>query len=153
MAIEARNEERFESPQVRTGYVLLCALAGLAIFGGSIAMLTAIYYRQVLVRSLPAPQQFPQPRVQTGQQAQLRALPPTPLGRLGGSRWVDRKNGLIQIPIDRAIQILAAEGPQAYAPLAPARALSSPEAGAERLQTPQAAAPADAAPAAAGGKP
>lgn len=151
MAIEARNEERLESPQVRTGYVLLCALASLAILGGSIAILNAVYYWQVRVRSFPAPRQFPQPRVQTGQRAQLRDLQKQQLSRLGGYRWVDRKNGLVQIPIDRAMQILAGEGTQAYAPLAPAQALSSPEAGAERLQTPQTATPAGAA--AAGGKP
>jgi hypothetical protein len=151
MAIEARNEERLESPQVRIGYVFLCALGSLAILGGTIAMVDAIYYRQVRVQSFPAPQQFPQPRVQTGQRAQLRELQKQQLSRLHVYRWVDQKNGLIEIPIDRAMQILAGEGEQAYAPLAPAQALSAPSAGAERLQTPQAGAP-SAPPAPGGGK-
>jgi len=152
MAIEARSKERLESPQVHTGYVLLWALAFLAILGTAIAMLDGVYYRQVRVQSFPAPRQFPQPRVQTGQRAQLRALQKQQQSRLNAYRWVDRKNGLIQIPIDRAMQILAREGTQAYAPLAPAQALSSPGAGAERLMTPQAA-PTGAAAAATGGKP
>jgi hypothetical protein len=153
MAIEARNEERLESPQVHTGYVLLCALVSLAILGGAIATVDAVYYQQVSVQSFPAPRQFPQPRVQTGQRAQLRDLQKQQLGRLHAYHWVDQKNGLIEIPIDRAMQILAGEGLHAYAPLAPAQALSSPSAGAERLQTPQAPAPAPAAPAPSGGKP
>ena len=152
MAIEARNEERLESPQVRTGYVLLCVLGGLAILGGTIAMVGTVYYWQVRVQSFPAPQQFPQPRVQTGQRAQLRELQKRQSSRLHVYRWVDQKNGLIEVPIDRAMQILATEGMQAYAPLAPAQALSAPSAGAERLQTPQAGAPAASPPAPAGGK-
>ena len=153
MAIEARNEQRLESPQVHTGYVLLCALACLAILAVSIVMLDAVYYSQVEVQSFPAPQQFPQPRVQTGQRAQLRDLQKQQLSRLHSYGWVDRKSGLIQIPIDRAMQILAGEGLQGYAPLGPAQALSSPSAGAERLQTPQTKAPSGAKPAPTGGRP
>lgn len=153
MATEARNEERLESPEVHTGYVLLWAIASLTILAISIALLGAVYHWRVRVQSFPAPQHFPAPGVQAGQRTQLRALQTQQLDRLNRYQWVDRKNGLIQIPIERAMHILAGEGMQAYAPLAPAQALSPPSAGAERLETPQAAAPSGAAPAPAGGKP
>lgn len=152
MATEVRNEERLESPQVNTGYVLLCALGGLAILGGTIAMVGTVYYRQVRVQSFPTPQQFPQPRVQTGQRAQLRELQKQQSSRLHAYRWVDQKDGLIEIPIDRAMQILASQGTQAYAPLTPAQALSTPSAGAERLQTPRTGAPPASPPTPMGGK-
>ncbi|MGB6537817.1 MAG: hypothetical protein WBF58_17845 [Xanthobacteraceae bacterium] len=141
MATETHGDERLESPQVGMRGVLLWAAAFLAILAVAIVLLQAIYYRQVPVQSYPAPKDFPQPHVQTGQRAQLRLLQRAQVKRLTGYRWVDRKAGVLAIPIERAMQILAAEGMQAYAPLAPAQALSSPSAGAERLITPQAAPP------------
>lgn len=153
MAIEARSEERLESPEVHTGAVLLWALAFLAILAISIALLGAVYHWQIRIQSFPAPQHFPAPRVQAGQRTQLRTLQTQQRDRLNRYRWIDRKSGLIQIPINRAMQILAGEGMQAYAPLAPAQALSTPSAGAERLETPQAAAPSGEEPGQAGGKP
>ena len=153
MAIESHADEWLVSPQVRTRNVLLSALAFLMLLGAAIGLLDVIYYRQIPIQSFPAPETFPQPRVQTGQRAQLRDLQKQQLSRLHGYRWVDRENGLIEIPIVRAMQLLAGEGMQAYASLAPAPALSVPAAGAERLQTPQAAAPGGATPVPAGGKP
>jgi hypothetical protein len=119
--------------------VLFSAFAALLLVALAIGMLHAIYYWQVPVQSFPAPQAFPQPRVQTGQRQERQRLEAEQEKRLNTYRWVDQKNGLVEIPIARAMQILAGEGMKAYQPLAPPQALSSPEAGAERLTTPQAA--------------
>ena len=141
MAVDSHGAERLESPQVDTRKVLLSALAFLLLLGGSIGLVNVVYYRAVPVQSFPAPETFPQPRVQTGQRAQLARLVSAQKKRLNSYGWVDRRNGLIQIPVKRAMQMLVAKGAQAYAPLAPGQALSSPSAGAERLMTPQAGSP------------
>jgi hypothetical protein len=141
MASESHGDERFESPEVRIRTVLLNGLGVLLLLMLAIWMLGAVYYWQVPVQSFPAPEQFPAPRVQTGQRQQLQRLESEQESRLTSYRWLDQKQGLVQIPIERAMQILAAEGMQAYAPLAPAQALSSPSAGAERLMTPQTQSP------------
>jgi hypothetical protein len=85
--------------------------------------------------------------VQTGQVEQLHLVEDAQRRRLTEYGWVDRNQGLLQIPIDRAMQLLAGEGARAYDPLLPPQALASPEAGAERLTTPQpSAAPAPTSP-------
>lgn len=138
MAIESQSDERMESPQVSLRPLLFAALGVLMLLASAVGILEAIYHWQVPVKSYPAPEQFPQPRVQTGQVGQLHRLEAEQTQRLQQYKWVDRKQGLIQIPIDRAMQLLAGEGNQAYAPLISAQSLASPSAGAERLITPQA---------------
>ncbi len=138
MALETDRVERFESPEISKQATLLSALGFLLLLGLAIGSLQAIYYREVPVQKYPAPEEFPQPRVQTGQSQQLHRLEAAQTKLLSEYRWIDRDKGIVQIPIGRAMQILAGEGTQAYAPLAPPQALTSPAAGAERLITPQA---------------
>jgi hypothetical protein len=138
MAIETHGDERFESPEVGIRPLLFTAIGVLILLVGAIGGFAAIYYWQVPVQTLPAPEKFPQPRVETGQAAEFHRIQAEQTKRLSEYRWVDREQGLVQIPIERAMQLLAAEGAQAYAPLAPIQALASPSAGAERATTPEA---------------
>ncbi len=39
--------------------------------------------------------------------------------RLDGYQWIDRKDGVFSIPIDRAMAIIAGKGANAYAPIIP----------------------------------
>ena len=75
-------------------------------------------------------QEFPAPRLQTlpdglrdpeiaRQQAELERF-----------RWIDRGHGVFQIPIERAMQLVAARGAHAYDPVAPANGTAAPPAGA-----------------------
>jgi hypothetical protein len=132
---ETHRGEKPETPQVSTRAVILNAGGILLLLAFAIGVLDVVYYRQVSVQSFPAPEKFPRPRVETGQRVELHHLEAAQRRRLDSYRWVDHKQGLIEIPIDRAMQILAAEGEKAYQPLAPASALATPSAGAERLIT------------------
>lgn len=143
MAIESPGTEKLESPEVETRVVLLAALGVLVLVLGTVGVLGAIYYREVSVQRLPTPEKFPQPRVESKERQERLRIEAGQAARLAGYRWIDRKEGIVQIPIERAMQLLAGEGMQAYAPLASAQALSSPTAGAQRIITP---APAPAAP-------
>jgi hypothetical protein len=152
MAIETHGDERLELPEVSTRPLLYIAVGFLVLLACAVGLLHAVYLHAVPNQTLPAPEMFPQPRVQTGQTEQLHLLEDAQTRRLNEYSWVDRKQGLVQIPIDRAMQLLAAEGAKAYDPLLPPQALDAPGAGAERLTTPSAqpspgTTPASAAPA------
>lgn len=136
MALEPHREEKLQSPAVATRSVLMYGFGALLLIAAAIGGLQAVYYWQVPAQHYPAPETFPQPRVMPDETEELRQLETKQKSRLEGYHWVDRQQGLVQIPIERAMQLLAQQGAQAYAPLAPSTALSSPQAGAERLTTP-----------------
>lgn len=137
MAIETHGNERMETPEVSTRSLLYIAAGFLVMLACAVGLLHAMYVHAVPDQTLPAPEMFPQPRVQTGQVEQLHLVEDAQTRRLSEYAWVDRNQGLVQIPIDRAMQLLAGEGAKAYDPLLPPQSLGSPEAGAERLTTPQ----------------
>lgn len=137
MAIETHGDETLETPAIDTRHVLLVGFSVLLLIGAAIGLLDAVYQWKVRVQSPPPPKTFPAPRVQAGQADELHRIQAEQLRRLGEYRWVDRTQGLVQIPIERAMQLIAQKGAQAYGPLAPASALSSPTAGAQRTVTPE----------------
>jgi hypothetical protein len=121
---------------------------GVVIFLGlAITALHAIFSHEVPIDTVPPPRQFQQPRVQPNEGAELRQLLANQHQKLTAYRWADSAHTLVQIPIDRAMQIVAQKGPRAYDPIASiAGALASPEAGAERAMTPAAGHPAGTSP-------
>jgi hypothetical protein len=50
---------------------------------------------------------IPEPRLQVNDEADLRALRAEEEAKLTGYRWVDRKAGVVQIPIEQAMRLLA----------------------------------------------
>jgi hypothetical protein len=86
---------------------------------------------------MPPPQTFPRPRVQADDKAELMQTLERQRQELSGYRWANKEHTLVKIPIERAMQLIAAKGAQAYAPIQSSPAApSSPEAGAERAITP-----------------
>jgi hypothetical protein len=53
---------------------------------------------------------FPDPRLQSDPAVELLKMQQEDLSQLNGYGWVDRKAGIAHIPIERAIDILAASG-------------------------------------------
>jgi hypothetical protein len=125
-----------ESPGVDIRFVLSAAFGVLLLLGTTVAVFDAIYRWQVPVHTVPPLQVFPPPRVDTEEREELRQVLAKQRQQLSQYRWTNDQHTLVQIPIERAMQIIASEGANAYAPLAPASALSSPTAGAERAITP-----------------
>lgn len=139
MPVEEHIEYVPESPGVDNRVVLWCAFAVLALLGIAIGGLHAVYDYDVPRKSVPAPAQFPQPRVVTSErdQAELHRLREEQSKRLQAWGWADARHTLVQIPIDRAMKLLVQKGKDAYAPLLPSQpALSSPTAGAQNAVTP-----------------
>jgi hypothetical protein len=52
----------------------------------------------------------PDPKLQRTPQSGLAALRAEEQAQLESYKWIDRKNGVVQIPIDRAIELLARRG-------------------------------------------
>jgi hypothetical protein len=136
MAPEADTHVPLEPAGVSLWPVLWSALASLVLMLGAIWGLSAVYGWWVPNRTFFAPEQFPSPRVQTHQAEQLQDLLAAQRRRLTGYAWADQSKTLVRIPIERAMEIIAQRGAQAYAPLLhPGPATGAPAAGAERETT------------------
>jgi len=127
-----------ESAGVSLWPVLFGAIASVVLMLGAIWGLNAVYHWQVPNRTLPAPEQFPSPRVQTHQAEELKDLLSAQRQQLTGYEWADQSKTLVRIPVERAMEIIAQRAGEAYAPLLPpGPATADPTAGAQRATTGQ----------------
>jgi hypothetical protein len=127
-----------ESPSVDYRIVISAAIASLVLVAGAIGVLYATYQRSVPVEDVPAPQTFSPPRVAPSQAeaAERAQLATEQKRRLETWQWVDPQHALVQIPIERAMQILAQRGNDAWSPLVPPQTvLSSPTSAAQNATT------------------
>jgi hypothetical protein len=92
------------------GVLALVIVAVLALYG--------FYRLRAPNASFVPPKTFPAPNLQTQNDglrdpgiAQQRA-------KLKAYAWIDRSRGVVQIPIDRAMALIAARGDKAYDPIA-----------------------------------
>ena len=89
-----------------TGGFVLAALAG-----------TWLFYREAADPGpFRPPAAHPAPRLQTDPAADLRAFRKQQAQELEGYAWVDRERGLVRIPLDRAMGLIAGRGDAAYDP-------------------------------------
>jgi hypothetical protein len=65
----------------------------------------------------PIPRPFPKPQLQSAPLLDLQTLQQRQEAQLKGYAWVDRDRGIIRIPIQRAQQMIAARGVDAYNPV------------------------------------
>lgn len=122
-----------ETSSVSSAFIGWSALSALLLLGISIGGLYSIYRSTVPSTPLPSPQTFPQPRVDARENEELHRIIDAQNKKLETWGWSDTQHTLAQIPIERAMQLLATKGNDAYAPLLPAQpALSSPTSAAQR---------------------
>lgn len=115
-----------EPAGVSTRGVAWAAGGSLLLLAGAIAGFSAIYHHAVPVETVPAPQVFPQPRVDTNDVEKLHDLHAAQTKQLETWRWTDDQHTVLQIPIERAMQLLAQKGASAYDPLLPTRQEKQP---------------------------
>jgi len=109
--------DRPEAPAVATRTVLFTAIGFLVFVGVSLVVLH-IYYGDRINRAIfVAPTLFAKPRLQTNDAGDLARLQAEQRGRLRGYAWVDRKKGIVSIPIAEAMKRVAARGTDAYEPI------------------------------------
>jgi hypothetical protein len=117
MSSEVHLRDSLEQPGVRTGRVVLAAVGCAVFLFIAVACLTLIYRSAVPMRPLPPPQTFPTPRIGNDQPDELQKYLTAQQQRLEGYHWVDKKASTISIPIESAMQIIAARGADAYKPI------------------------------------
>lgn len=138
MAHDGEADVPLEPAGVSLWPVLFGALASVVLMLAAIWGLSAVYDWRVPNPTVRAPEQFPSPRVQTHQAEQLRDLLAAQRRQLTGYAWADQDKTLVRIPINRAMEIIAQRGANAYEPLLPpGPATAGPAAGAQRATTGQ----------------
>lgn len=132
-----------EPPSVGMAFVGWSALGSLLLLVVAIGALFGIFHTAVPSRAPTAPQAFPQPRVDTSESQELRRITDAQKKKLETWQWADGEHSTVQVPIERAMQLLAKRGAEAYQPLltSPQAALSPPTAAAERTAIQQRQAP------------
>lgn len=116
----AERDEARESPAVREGAIAVI-MAWFFIFVVAAAIGLFFFYRALAPNpTIVEANQFPSPRLQIladGLRDPEIARQRADLQRF---RWIDRAHGMFQIPIERAMRLVAARGARAYEPVAPA---------------------------------
>lgn len=118
MAGDAREAEApLEAPDVTTWPVLLSVLGFFAFVAAALVALRIYYNWDVHGPVVTPPRPYPEPRLQADPTADLRRFEAGQRARLTDYAWVDRTQGLVRIPIERAMALIAAQGAEGYAPL------------------------------------
>ncbi len=126
-----------EPAAVATGPLALIAAGALIFLAAVLTVLGAIYSREVPIKTVPGPQQFPAPRVETDEHDALEKLIAAQRQTLNSYGWANDQHTLVRIPIARAMALIAAKGQQAYDPVAALpSAPAAPDAGAQPARTP-----------------
>jgi hypothetical protein len=126
-----------EPSAISMTFVGWSAFGAILLLGLAIGGLSAIYSAVVANKTVPAPETFAQPLVDTHDAEELQRILGAQTKRLETWSWAGDQHALVQVPIERAMQMLATKGADAYAPLLPPQpALSSPNSAAQRAVTP-----------------
>jgi hypothetical protein len=91
--------------QMGIGIALLTAIAALAMFG-----LFRVLKGGPPEHAQAAPPQPPEPRLQKNERSDLARLVAAQRARLTSYGWVDRSAGIVHIPIDEALRLVAQRG-------------------------------------------
>ena len=113
----ARDHVSPEAPDVAARPVLAYVFGffGCVIIG--MAALYAYYLFTVTGPLIATRREFPQPRLQTDPHGDLHRLQATQRKALSTYTWIDPAHGIVQIPIERAMQLIVARGEHALDPL------------------------------------
>jgi hypothetical protein len=124
-----------EPDRIHAVPVLAIVFGFLAFAALCVAGLLAYYNALVGPGLYVPPKQFPQPALQSEPLTDAEKLQNAQRARIERYGWIDQSKGLVRIPIQRAMQIVAAKGPSALEPLAqpPSPAQNAAEAAAEAM--------------------
>ncbi len=113
----AEQERTREGPGVRAG-LIASVMAGFVVFVG-IAAVGLFYFYQHLAHdaTFVRPSVFPTPRLQTRSDGLGDPQIAKQQADLERFRWIDKTHGVFQIPIERAMALVAARGAKAYEPV------------------------------------
>jgi hypothetical protein len=115
----AEQDPARERPAVREG-VIAAIMAGSLVFVVLVAVGLFFFYRALAHNpTFVAVHEFPSPRLQTRSDRLRDPEIARQQAELNQFRWIDRAHGVFQIPIERAMRLVAARGAKAYEPIDP----------------------------------
>lgn len=117
MADDRNLAEQREPPDLRPWTILGVGVGTALFLGVSMGGLYAYYTLSGGQDFGPSASHFPFPELQSNPPGDLRAFQAEQQAELKSYGWVDREHGVIRIPIERAMQIIAGRGADAYSPL------------------------------------
>lgn len=122
MAPETMLEEQRQTADLNTRLILLVGFGTLALVGATLGI-TLLFLRLSDVQgpSASPPAAFAPPRLQSDDAGDLRDYQAEQRALLTSFAWTDRERGLVRVPIEQAMAMIAARGASAYAPLDPPR--------------------------------
>lgn len=133
MSSEEHVHNEPEPSAVSMTFVGWSALGAVLLLALAIGVFALIYNAVVPAKTMPAPETFSQPRVDTHEAEELQQIQSAQTKKLEGWGWANDQHTLVQVPIRRAMQLLTAKGDDALAPLLPPQpALASPTSAAQR---------------------
>lgn len=120
MTDPSQSDDRLEPGGVRTLAVVATAAGFMVLLALSVILLRIIFNMSVTQHGPQAPTVFPGPQVTAHEVTELRHLFQGQRQALSNYRWLNSEHTLVAIPIDRAMQLIAQRGDQAFAPIVPA---------------------------------
>ena len=117
MAAERALPDRLEPDSTQPKLLLAVAGAVLLLLAIAFGVVLWFYTANVPPHGPAVPKTFPSPRLMQDESDWLNRTQTEQRARLQGWRWIDRKKGLIAIPIDEAMRRIVARGADGYAPV------------------------------------
>ncbi len=105
-----------ERQSLETRWIMAIATGTAAALAICMAGLWLFYAAQGKPEPETAETVFPGPALQSDPVGDLRKLEAAQAKQLHGYAWVDREHGIVQVPIERAMQLVVARGGNAYDP-------------------------------------
>lgn len=112
----ATNRE-LEPPSVALKPVMIAAVGFVILVGFSIVAARVFYDWNIHSPLTAPPKVFPAPQLQTDDAADLKTFMSRQRSQLDAYGWVDRDHGVIRIPIDRGMEMVAARGSAGFGPV------------------------------------
>ena len=106
-----------EPDRIRAVPVLATTIGFTVLACICLVALLAYYYALVGPGLYVPPRSFPAPALQTTPLSDLEKLQSAQAARIERYGWIDQSKGLLRIPIQRAMEIVAAKGATALEPL------------------------------------
>lgn len=116
---ESGASERREPTDLSVGAVVWTAAGTAGFLLLSLAALWVFWKAEDGPRSYPLPPTYGPPALQSDTAGDLRDHLTAQRAARDGYAWADREHGLVGIPVSRAMELLAARGAAAWAPLGP----------------------------------
>lgn len=117
MPDDSARRDDLQPSGVPVARVVLVSLASLALIGVVLAGSAGLYRGETTKGRVSTSTDFPAPRIMQNQAVERKQLYADQRQRLASYRWIDRTDGIVGIPIQRAMELVAESGSKGYAPI------------------------------------